>query len=302
RGCDGGWEAFDMIRNYNGAITEGCYPYIARNQSCRSSRCNTYYPLIDNYYFVSSNVDAIKRAVYDNGPMFTTIKAGVSSFYNYPAGGIVYKNHYSGSDVDHGVVICGWDDNKGANGAWLIKNSWGTGWGLDGYMWIEYGANNVGSHNYTAVLTSPANVVAYNSDLTPQISGYARAKDVVKLNTGFKFKAHTSNAYFSVKTIQPVGFPKIKDVEDVEEKIIPTLPENISVYPNPSQSGLFNISVDGNKANGLISVVNLEGKVVYSNKISNGLNTIDLSNHSQGIYFMHVKLNDQSKVRKLIIQ
>lgn len=50
--------------------------------------------------------------------------------------------------INHGVTLIGWDD---ARSAWLIKNSWGTGWGETGgagsergYMWIRYGCNNVG--------------------------------------------------------------------------------------------------------------------------------------------------------------
>jgi C1A family cysteine protease len=50
--------------------------------------------------------------------------------------------------VNHGVTLIGWDD---ATGAWLIKNSWGTGWGDTcglgterGYMWISYNCDNIG--------------------------------------------------------------------------------------------------------------------------------------------------------------
>ncbi|MCK4764796.1 MAG: hypothetical protein KAW12_21540, partial [Candidatus Aminicenantes bacterium] len=42
---------------------------------------------------------------------------------------------------NHAIILCGWDD---ALGAWLLKNSWGTGWGDNGFMWIQYNCNVVG--------------------------------------------------------------------------------------------------------------------------------------------------------------
>ncbi len=49
-----------------------------------------------------------------------------------------------GGQVNHGVTLVGWDDNLGPEGAWSIKNSWGPGWGEDGFMRIEYGCSSVG--------------------------------------------------------------------------------------------------------------------------------------------------------------
>jgi hypothetical protein len=59
----------------------------------------------------------------------------------------VFDEHSPGN-INHAITLIGWDDSKQA---WLIKNSWGTGWGSTceygterGYMWIGYDSNKVG--------------------------------------------------------------------------------------------------------------------------------------------------------------
>ncbi len=94
----------------------------------------------------------IKKALCNNGPV--TARLIVSpSFTAYIGNGAYHQvEPVSLADFNaHHVVIVGWDDTKGRNGAWLIKNSWVEGWGLvkenmPGYAWIEYGANLIGHH------------------------------------------------------------------------------------------------------------------------------------------------------------
>ena len=91
-------------------------------------------------------VTTLKQAIYDYGPVSAAICVGYA--FHYYDGGVFDTDETSscppGNPVDHGVVLVGWDDNRGSSGAWLLKNSWGPYWGEDGYMWIEYGISNVG--------------------------------------------------------------------------------------------------------------------------------------------------------------
>jgi hypothetical protein len=64
--------------------------------------------------------------------------------YGY-SGGVftIDESSACGGGVNHAVILVGWDDDYGA---WRLKNSWGTGWGESGYMWIQYGISNIGTN------------------------------------------------------------------------------------------------------------------------------------------------------------
>jgi cathepsin L len=89
-------------------------------------------------------IQRVKEALLRFGPLATGIlctpkllahRGGLFDEPNPPN-----PNHHR---TDHAMVIVGWDDSRGAHGAWKVEGTWGTGWGEQGYMWISYGSNNV---------------------------------------------------------------------------------------------------------------------------------------------------------------
>lgn len=134
-GCSGGWEAWDFIESNGGLASESCYPYNATDSACQTG-CSPTYP-IESYWNINNTVSDIKAAIYKYGAIYTTVCVD-SYFQNYRSG--TFSNTSNGT-INHAVILCGWDDSKGA---WLMRNSWGSGWGENGYMWIQYGANSIG--------------------------------------------------------------------------------------------------------------------------------------------------------------
>lgn len=134
-GCDGGWFAFAMVKS-PGAILESCFPYKAVDAPCSYCSNPTRYK-IASYGSVSTTTTSIKNAIYTYGCVAAAVYVN-SYFQAYKSGTFSSCQNYS---PNHAIVLCGWDDAKGA---WLLKNSWGTSWGISGFMWIKYGCCKVG--------------------------------------------------------------------------------------------------------------------------------------------------------------
>jgi C1A family cysteine protease len=86
-----------------------------------------------------ASTPAIKAAIMSYGAVGAGIAAD-DAFQNYQPG-TVLKNS-GATQIDHDIILIGWDDSKKA---WLLRNSWGKQWGNQGYCWIAYGANRVGT-------------------------------------------------------------------------------------------------------------------------------------------------------------
>lgn len=143
-GCDGGAWAYDMFVD-PGAVMESCFPFSGCDTPCNH---NCPYPYVaQGWAFVNPNVSVpavneIKQAIYDYGAVGAAVY--VDSFFQYYTAGVFDHCLKKKKYPNHMIQLVGWDDSKGEKGAWLLKNSWGTGWGESGFMWIAYNCNLVG--------------------------------------------------------------------------------------------------------------------------------------------------------------
>jgi C1A family cysteine protease len=145
-GCDGGNEemATAYLSRDSGPVAESADPYVDSDVSCTPGVTPVAYET--DAYFLPKDANTIKDFILNYGGVYTTMYYG-NTYYN--ASNYSYYCRHT-KDINHAVLIAGWDDSKltaAGTGAWIIKNSWGTSWGENGYFYVSYSDKNILSYN-----------------------------------------------------------------------------------------------------------------------------------------------------------
>merc|ERR1712045_518900 len=141
-GCNGGLmeNAFAWMMKNGGINTEEDYPYEARDKSCRFDENKPTYTISAFHEIKEQDEDDLTEKIATEGPISVAIDAGKFSFQLYHSG-VYYEPACSSTRLNHGVLAFGYGNESGDDFYW-VKNSWGTGWGDNGYIKMSRGRNN----------------------------------------------------------------------------------------------------------------------------------------------------------------
>jgi len=141
-GCDGGlmdW-GFTYIMSVKGLETEKAYPYTAEDGECQYNADKVAGYCTGFVDIPAGKEDMLTAAIAANGPISVAIDASHSSFQFYQKG-VYNEPKCSSEDLDHGVLAVGYG-TMGGSDYYIVKNSWGTSWGMDGYIMMIRNKNN----------------------------------------------------------------------------------------------------------------------------------------------------------------
>lgn len=142
--CNGGLmdNAFSWTRTNGGLCTESGYPYTSgttgQKGTCTTTCTKNANVAPKSYTDVQRNSDSALMTAIAKQPVSIAIQANQPEFQLYKSGVLTGT---CGSNLDHGVLAVGYGTWTDGTDYYKVKNSWGTGWGMSGYILIQRGKN-----------------------------------------------------------------------------------------------------------------------------------------------------------------
>lgn len=145
-GCDGGedWRSYAWVSQHPLELDDTYGHYLMADGMCHYD-ANKGFLRITGFVNVSSTEADLMDAIYTQGPISVGMNAAMEDLSFYDAG--VYDNPACTgglADLDHAVLAVGWGTSEEGVGFWIVKNSWSTHYGRDGYMYIARAGNICG--------------------------------------------------------------------------------------------------------------------------------------------------------------
>ena len=154
---DGGNDYMSMayLARWDGPVSEADDPFDPNSSS--SPKQSPQKHIQETLVFGDSNksFSDIKQMVMKYGAVTTSMYMDDGRYFNDSTNSYYYTGQ-GGYNFNHEVAIVGWDDNypkekflnmPSQNGAFIVRNSWGTSWGDQGYFYVSYDDNKLGTEN-----------------------------------------------------------------------------------------------------------------------------------------------------------
>lgn len=296
-----------------GVCLRSLFPY---RMTCPDS-CNHWNDTrvkFSGWYRINCNdIASMKEAIMTNGIIRASIYVD-QELEEYRHGvfknddTICYGNPCAASFANHAVAIVGWGKDKKKGEYWIVRTSWGSDWGEDGYIRMGLKSAKIAC-NAAVLVPQPATYISDNANHSTTIISGHNAKTVcrneITLSPGFTVE---NGAEYTAKIQQSqeteatyIDCSEFRRVESRNAKSTPlnddiTMLDQISVYPNPINT-FININGLSDQSDYQIQVYNIYGERVLA-KISN--NIIDMSALSDGVYVIYIIVDGVEYARKVI--